>query len=375
MTLGLPPLPPGPFLALTLSLALPLAALSGSPGGSGEGSPSTFVGPPTAVAAPVPVSTAGGPPAPLGAGSTSVPAAFDNGSCETLFWAAPAPNEAWMDFGVKATGLSGIVTGATLGYVTTSLDADAGGAGAAFGFELRAGATGFGDVGTVVTSLSFTGLPGSPDGVTPTAYALQIDLSGSVACIPDGPLGWAFLEQGDAGSTGPILTQVGGCPSGTLDGVDAYFGPPDPANYMTTFTFGQPDIASFSLTLDEDDGSTVASATPRNTTNPPGFSVQTLPVLCSTVDCTVVLDPGGQPISIVAAGAPDLQGTPSFFGTGDLLISLIPAPVLDIATGSHVLPVPPKAGYIGQTITVQGFRIGPAGSIDALNAVDLVIGT
>ena len=314
-------------------------------------------------------------PAELGA-DTAVPDAFDNASCDTGFWGSPAPGRAWMDFGVKATGLSGIVSGMTVGYVTTVLDPGAGGPGARFGFEVRAGATGFGDPGTLVRSFSFASLPGSPDGVTPTAYAMQVDLTTQALCVPDGPLGWCHVEAGDTGRTGPILATVGGCPSGTIDAVDRYLGPADPTTYVDSFAFARAGISSFSFALTEDDGSVAASATFRNTTNPPDYLVDTPPTVCGMLEATILLDPLAPPVSFLVLGVPDLVGSPNPFGAGDLLVAAVPPPLYLVGAGAHSVPVPPNVTLIGKSLATQGFRAGATiGTVDALNAFDLVIGT
>ena len=62
------------------------------------------------------------------------------------------------------------------------------------------------------------------------------------------------------------------------------------------------------------------------------------------------------------------------FGPGELLIG--PAPFfVHVALGAHALPVPTTPALVGILVRTQGFRVSSAISIEALNAIDLVLST
>ena len=300
-----------------------------------------------------------------------VPAAYDNSSCALPTFGFQGPGEEWMDVGVKATGLSGVISAFSFGYSTTAPTTS-------LGVNIYTGSATACVPGTLVGSFVLLGLPGSPDG-TATAFAGTADISASAICVPDGPIGWGYVETGGAGVTGPLFAAVGGCPSGTTDSFTLYTTPASPGTCFGTIpggTLGPPGTHSFYFDLTEDDGSTPATATFRNTTNPAAYTVTSPPNVCGTLDATIVLDPGGLPISLIALGVPD-PGSPNPFGAGDLLVAQAPFPVLDVAAGTHSIPVPPDVSLIGAGLASQGFRWGPGAGIvaDALNAYDLVIGT
>ena len=56
------------------------------------------------------------------AARASVPAAYDNASCVNGRFVMIPSGEEWMDFGFKATGLSGVITEFTFAYATTAID-------------------------------------------------------------------------------------------------------------------------------------------------------------------------------------------------------------------------------------------------------------
>lgn len=309
---------------------------------------------------------------------TPVPAAFDNASCATIFYAQQGFGAEWLDWGVKATSLgTGLITEFTIGFGTTELDTTVGGPGASLGVNIYTGTLGSCAPGALVGSYSFPVLPGSLTG-SATGIVYSVDISSAAILVPDGPLGWGFVQTGPPDVTGPIYMTVGGCPSGTVDLLDIYTSTPATAATcsMTCSLLG---MASFYFSMSEDDGFTPASATFRNTTNPADYAVTGPPKLGASLGATVTLDPAGLPISLVLIGLASNPGSPNPLGQGELLVGLAPFPLIDASTGSHTIPIPNDPTLNGVLLYSQGFRtaFGALGSVtfDALNAYDLVLGT
>ena len=106
----------------------------------------------------------------------TVTAAYDNANCFSGFLATLPDGEEYLDWGVKSTGLTGVITGFSFGYGTSELDPTLGGPGASVGINIWNGTPGFCDPGTQVFSQVFTGLPaGSGGGFG--AFAFNVDLT------------------------------------------------------------------------------------------------------------------------------------------------------------------------------------------------------
>ncbi len=162
---------------------------------------------------------------------------FDN-TVGNGFFTSPA-NTVMMDWGTLSAGGNNFITNIQIGYATGTIgDVD-------LGIRIHQGATGFGDIGAVVSNLSVTGLPGSVGGEV-VAFVVDLDLVGAglVFNLADGPIGWSY-ESFDP-STGPLLI---GPPNeaGVIDAFDQ-FGP-GLAPYIGTFFFGGVPLASFHCQL------------------------------------------------------------------------------------------------------------------------------
>ncbi len=86
-------------------------------------------------------------------------------------------------------------------------------------------------------------------------------------------------------------------------------------------------------------------------------------------DFNLTIGPGAASTAVFFSGGPSQFLFPPF---GEVLIN--PSIFLSLAapTGSHVLPVPDKAGLVGAALSVQGFDFG---SLSPTNAIDFVIGS
>ena len=156
-----------------------------------------------------------------------------------------------------------------------------------------------------------------------------------------------------------------------------------------TFDFILADIGNFRLSVEAMTGDEVqaldnvrlippivAACNLRNGNgiNPIDYLCVTTPVLGSPWQSSIAT-PFGTSATIVAlapGGAATGPGNP--LGTGELLISLFPAPILNIGVGNHSMPVPLDPSLAGLTLATQGFRLMSTLTVDALNAQDLFLG-
>ena len=107
--------------------------------------------------------------------------------------------------------------------------------------------------------------------------------------------------------------------------------------------------------------------------NPLGFDCVTAPALGSTWSSTIATTP--QTISTLVALAATPAQTP-FFG-GEILIGLVPTPLLQTGNGAHATPIPNVSSLMGVTLHAQGIRFEqtPGGpTAELLNAQDLTLG-
>ncbi len=289
-----------------------------------------------------------------------------------------------VDWGVKASGLSGLVDSIRIGYATSALDPSVGGPGAALIVRLYSGTTGNcatnpGEPGTLARALHLSGMPSSKTGAI-VPIVLTIDLGDDAAFVPDGPIGWSY-ETLDS-KTGPLLIVVGIDNTSTVDKLDSYaILPTLPAICTGSFNVQFAGVSSFYLALSEIDNSTPASATVRNgnDVNPLDYVVTHLPVVGQSFQATIGVDPS-VPISILALSEFSSAGVPNPFGPGELLLALDPyVPIIDISNGAHSLLVPVDVSMLGKPVYTQGFRveIDTNGDVvfSARNGVDLVVGT
>lgn len=109
--------------------------------------------------------------------------------------------------------------------------------------------------------------------------------------------------------------------------------------------------------------------------NPIGYSCVSAPVLGANWQTSIAMTPNSVASFVAIAIFPEL-GIP--FGGGEILIGLVPDPLLLVGAGSHALLVPNVSTLLGAMVPTQGFRLdnlGPTTVLVALNAEDLVLGS
>jgi len=134
------------------------------------------------------------------------------------YYSFPGPSGMWLDRGrIWPTGGSAIVCAYEFAYATTVLDTLATGPGASLCSYFYDDIRGWcGDSGLGMqpsATFCYTGLPGSPDGITPWAWIITADLTGGSEFVQDeGSFGYAmsFFDS----STRPPLVRV--CPASSF---------------------------------------------------------------------------------------------------------------------------------------------------------------
>ena len=308
---------------------------------------------------------------------------FDNVTTAGLF-GTPLFAEEWVDWGVKAGGLTGVACTLEFGYATTALDPSIGGPGADLEIAVYAGTVGgctVGDVAAEVQRLSFTGLPGSLDG-SAAGFTVAYELGGDTFTLADGPIGWSYV--GVDGVSGPLLITVGADATGTVDGFDLYV--PAPASTgicLGTFTFSTPGVGSFYLRLEEDDGSEPGSQTPRPGT---GFNIG---VLSPSATLPKIGQAWAPSLTTPAVATPVLDflaissvSMPPFIlpGFGELMIGVVapnPLAVISGPLGSGTpfsVPFPLNCSFVGVSLTSQAGQVDVSGTVGLTDALDFTFG-
>ncbi len=315
------------------------------------------------------------------AGEALVSSCYSNSAFAGFFTTIGVVGDEFVDWGIKSCGLTGNVCEFIFGYGTTALDPGAGGPGASIDIAFYPGYTGLcGALPAPAAIYSFTGLPGSPDGVSATAFSITVDISTIGFAAGDGPLGWSYIATDTV--SGPLLISTAGTcggpgdpGTGTQDCFDIYS--PTGGACLGTFVFGTAGIASFWMEIGEDDGSFG-----------PGSQVQRFGTGCNTG----VLSLGSSAPSIGSTWDPSITtaavSAPSadFYGIstgpgGDGCLILIdinpPNPLLEAGGGTGFgspfsIPVPVQCSIIGVGASIQAGQIGVG--IGFTNAIDFVIG-
>lgn len=184
--------------------------------------------------------------------ATQAVTSFSNTSGTNFFLLPLSGVDEYVDYGVKTAGLDGQVTEIRLSYITEFLDPSVGGAGASLDLSLYSGSNGGCDSdpnspGTLVRTVSLTGLPGSLN--TPFGEIIEVvlDFSDNPIALPDGAIGWGFRSP-DV-SVVPRLVVIGEDPTGTKDFLDNFnagtcFGP-------VSFEFNDRPVSSLFIELTE----------------------------------------------------------------------------------------------------------------------------
>jgi hypothetical protein len=289
----------------------------------------------------------------------------------------------------------------TFAYRSEADDRSIGGPGAAFSVALYQGTDGWGATGTEVFRRTFTGMPsnGAPasgdvfydhdgdpfwTGPAPMVF-VTVDFGLEPVPLADGDIGWSFLQLD--GDTGPVLVRAPRPLLGTVDAMDIYTGPAEPAGYVGTFNyggcgsdpFGFP-CANMYLQLDEITNAETALTTVLNGSgvNPVRLS-EVLPARlggtwAASVSGMPPAFPGNPPTTLLFLSAAARPATPTPWG--ELLIDptqRLSAPLA--GEGGYALPVPADVTLAGISFYAQVGVIPPAAPALALtNALRVRMG-
>jgi hypothetical protein len=110
--------------------------------------------------------------------------------------------------------------------------------------------------------------------------------------------------------------------------------------------------------------------------NPIGYVCVTTPSIGTNWQANIA--PNANTLTTFLAVGPGGPHPGFPFGAGEVLIQLVPMPILFEGPGAYSFAVPNDPGLLGLQAATQGIRIdlvGPTQAIVLLNAIDLVIGT
>ncbi len=312
---------------------------------------------------------------------TLVPSCYDNSAFSGFFTTIGVVGDEFVDWGLKSCSLSGNVCEFVFGYGTTALDPGAGGPGASVDIAFYPGYAGLcGALPAPAAVYSFSGLPGSPDGVTAAAFTITVDISSSGFAALDGALGWSYIATDSV--SGPLLISTSGLcggPGDPLTGTEDCFDLYSGGACVGTFAFGTPGIASFWMEIGEDDGSFG-----------PGTSTLRVGACCTGASwCPAGPPPGvsgwlngvyqtASPVAAAFVGISTLpDATGCIPGLGQVLINTTPPNPITapVTKGSNSIPVPPNCALIGASLTSQVLGVTPSGFELTDTAIDFTIGS
>ncbi len=308
-----------------------------------------------------------------------VPSCFDNSALSGTFTTIGTIGDEFIDWGHKSCGLTGLVCEFSFGYSTTALDPGMGGPGASIDVSFYPDYRGLcSALGAPAATYSFSGLPGSPNGIATASFTMKVDISTAGFALADGPFGWGYTAT-DAVSGPLLVTTTGTCAgapdpvTGTEDCFDRYSG----GLCQGTMSFVTPGTASFYMQIGEDDGAFgIGSQAQRFGT---GCNVGVLSLGSRTPTIGIPWDPS---ITKDALAAPvvDFFGISSGPG-GDGCVVLIddtfPNPFLTdgggVGFGSPFsIPILPDCSLIGFPASIQAGQLGAG--VGFTNAIDFTIG-
>ncbi|MEW5749033.1 MAG: hypothetical protein AB1793_09675 [Candidatus Thermoplasmatota archaeon] len=296
--------------------------------------------------------------------------------------------EEWLDWGVLSTSSGSEIVGEfQFAYATTVLDTSAGGPGASTCVSFYNDATGWcaeSGQGTLPdASYCFSGLGGSLDGVTPTAWVYNVNLAGGAEFEQDlGPFGYSLVLLDT--KTGPLCCYAGtinGGPDadGQEDAVDEYRPDVATGTCWTRWTGWPNNLWGWWLSIAQADGNggTQASSTFRcgSGVNANTFTITSDPVLGGTFAGSVAAT-GGNVGAFLAAFSTPLTLTTSW---GEILVNIadpggellgLPSALGDPAV--IALPVPIDLTLCGALLSVQA--VGFGGGITLTCAYDCTVG-
>ncbi|MEW5749020.1 MAG: hypothetical protein AB1793_09605 [Candidatus Thermoplasmatota archaeon] len=299
-----------------------------------------------------------------------------------------APAE-FLDWGVLSTSSGSDIVGEfQFAYATTVLDTSAGGPGVSTCVNFYDDATGWcnewGQGIVPDASYCFSGLGGSPDGVTPTAWVYNVNLAGGAEFEQDlGPFGYSLVLL-DTG-TGPLCCWAGTINGGPdADGQEDYFDvyvPDVKTGTCGTYGPGPPGLnfRAWWLALAQADGNggTQASSAFRcgSGVNANTFTITSDPVLGGTFAGSVAAT-GANVGAFLAAFSTPLTLTTSW---GEILVNLAdPGGELlglpfDLGDPAEIaLPIPIDLTLCGALLSVQA--VGFGGGITLTCAYDCAVG-
>ncbi|MFT5462033.1 MAG: hypothetical protein ACI8QS_000905 [Planctomycetota bacterium] len=314
----------------------------------------------------------------LGVQGASVPSYANNCTTGSFFGAGA---DEVIDWGVKAAGASSVVDSFVIGYATDAVDTTIGGPGATLDIAFYEGTLGFGALGTEAARYSLAGLPGSASGGF-AGYALTVDLTGGFEfCLADGPIGYGYCTL-DPGTTGPLITDIGGCPNGQDDAFDSYVCPATAGVLNGTFFFGGSPTASWFIEIYEDDGLEVATTALNNGSgiNPVVLTDGGVaPVLNGVWPVMVDTASSGHGLSACLWYKGSLPAGSLIIGAGEVIVD--PTSSLDfssivVGTGlnDHSIAVPKDVTLIGTDYTVQAILYTGGPPVALSNAIDINVG-
>ncbi len=324
---------------------------------------------------------------PPASGAEAAGISFDNTALTIGGFAVTGfSGEELVDWGVKSGGLTGVVSTVEICYTTddvfpVSLDVAL--------YSGTLGSCDNGDPGVEVERLVLTGLPGDVTGGFMTSYILRIDVAEDPIILPDGPIGWGYVNPMTTGnSNGPRLVVVGATPTGTANNLDSY-SPAPATGPATCFSTGAiADYGSTYLRLEEEDGTEPPEQEIDNGSgvNPMLVGLgSTPPAIGSTWDPAFLPGlPGTTLLEVLALSTAKFPDGTILPGFGELLIDITPPnPFLTVAKppgGPFLIPIPLNVNLVGFEVFTQSVRLftnpSPPGPplISAGNRADVTIG-
>lgn len=296
------------------------------------------------------------------------PPCFDNSDFDPsgqgfALYVVANPGEELVDWGRKRCRASSLVRRVTIGYASSALPVGAGGPGGTLNVALYHGTEGFGVLGTELFRRTLSGLPVSPSAPGSSGVILlTIDFGIHPLLVPDGRLGWGFLQLD--GMTGPFLVRAPRADVATHDALDLYApGEAPRADYQGTFNYGgcsapwYQACASMWMQIDDIPVSEVAHSVVRN-----GSGVNPL-LLIETQPARL----GGLWAASLVSLTPSGLRKPTLLFTSLALLGPVPSPfgeqLIDpdrligppqSGFGGHIALVPPEPSLAGLKLYVQG---------------------
>ena len=296
------------------------------------------------------------------------------------------PGQELIDWGSKSCGSSTVVTRFQVRLETDALDQALGGPGTVFGLKLYAGTSGGapGQLGTLIAEYDVISSFGTTDPATPVTVLFERSFP-TPLLVPDGPIGWGYVDQGQQHGISLVRTAGGDCSgslgdptTGTFDCLADYDYPADAGGaYYGTFEW-LPGITSTFFRLYEEDVFP-AFAIPFNIAPNPSSYVAEPPrigrIWKGTVDLTTTGHTNALVFAFESAAQIPLSGGQQLLiadsGSGELLgFAPRPGPL-----AVFTIPVPMDVSMLGRYVGSQAIHFGGVFPFALSNAMDLYLGT